>query len=72
LELDRADALYDLPDRRKDSIAAYAAVADKHPDDPAVPQALYMAGFAALGVGAGTNRRWQYSEQSSSDFPITR
>jgi TolA-binding protein len=49
LLMDQADATYDVADRRGDSVALYAAVAAKHPDDPVAPQALYMAGFAALG-----------------------
>jgi len=52
LMMDQADALYDVPERRKESIEAYAAVAAKYPNDPVAPQALYMAGFAALETGA--------------------
>jgi TolA-binding protein len=52
LLMDRADALYDLPDRKKESVDAYAAVAAKYPNDPTAPQSLYMAGFAALELGA--------------------
>lgn len=48
LLMDRADSLYDLPERRKESSEAYAAVAAKYPSDRLAPQALYMAGFAAL------------------------
>ena len=48
---DRADALYDLPNRRKESVAAYAALAAKYPQLPTAQDALYMAGFAALNVG---------------------
>lgn len=51
LLMDQADALYDLPDRRKESVGLYAALATKHPKDPLAPQAMYMAAFAALGVG---------------------
>lgn len=51
LEMDQADALYDLPGRRKESIEAYAAVAAKHPKAPLAPQALYMSAFAALEQG---------------------
>ncbi|MBN2021783.1 MAG: tetratricopeptide repeat protein [Pirellulales bacterium] len=51
LLLDRADALYELPDRRAESIDQYASLAEKYPDDPAADSALYMAGFAALGQG---------------------
>lgn len=49
LELDRADALYEIADRRGESIAAYAELARKHPDHALAPQAAYMAAYAALG-----------------------
>jgi cellulose synthase operon protein C len=51
LQLDQADALYELPERRKEAAAAYASLADKHPQDAVAPQARYMAGFAALNAG---------------------
>lgn len=51
LSMDRADAVYELADRRGESIALYAALAAKYPKDPLAPQALYMAAFAAMGQG---------------------
>ncbi len=51
LLMDRADAVYEIPQRRKEAIALYAAVAAKYPQDPAAPQALYLAGFTALEQG---------------------
>ena len=51
LLLDQADAVYEIPNRRGESVALYAALASKYPQDAAAPQALYMAGFAALGQG---------------------
>ena len=51
IELDLADALYEIPQRRDESIARYAALADAHPQDALAPQALYMAAFASLGEG---------------------
>ncbi len=51
LMMDQADAVYEIPERRGESAALYAALAAKHPDDAIAPQALYMAGFAALGQG---------------------
>lgn len=51
LALDRADALYDLPDRRTESVALYADIAAKFPQDELAPQALFLAAFAALQVG---------------------
>ncbi|HXT58668.1 MAG TPA: tetratricopeptide repeat protein, partial [Pirellulales bacterium] len=51
LAMDKADCLYDLPERRKESIPLYAALAQQHPQDASAPQALYMAAFASLGAG---------------------
>jgi len=51
LLMDQADALYEIPERRGESVALYAALAAKYPKDPLAPQALYMAGFTALGQG---------------------
>jgi TolA-binding protein len=44
----RADALYDIPARRKESAAVYKEFLQKHPQHELAPQALYMAAFAAL------------------------
>jgi TolA-binding protein len=51
LLMDQADAVYELPERRGESVALYAALAEKYPQDPLAPQALYMAAFAAMGQG---------------------
>ncbi len=48
LELDRADALWEIPDRRAEAAAAYAALADKHPDSPVASTALSMTALALL------------------------
>ena len=48
LELDRADALWEIPDRRGEAAAAYASLADKHPDSPAAATALSMTALALL------------------------
>lgn len=48
LLMDQADALYEMPGRRRDSAARYAAVAAKYPDDALAPQAQYLASLAAL------------------------
>ncbi len=48
--MDQADALYDLPDRRKESVALYADIAKRFPQAEAAPQAGYMAAFAALNA----------------------
>jgi len=51
LLMDQADAIYEIPNRRGEAIALYAALAAKHPDDPLAPQALYMAAFSAMNQG---------------------
>ena len=51
LRLDRADALYELAERRAEAIAAYADLAEQFPQHPLAAQALYMAAFASLGQG---------------------
>lgn len=50
LKLDRADALFEDPARRAESVAAYAALATQHPQDALAADALYLAAFAALGL----------------------
>ena len=67
LHFDRADALYDLPPRRRDAVAAYAELAQKHPQDPLSPQALYMAAFASLNVGDHA-KALEYSNQFLKQF----
>jgi TolA-binding protein len=51
LLMDQADATFDIADRRRESIALYAALAARHSQDALAPQAAYMAAFAALDVG---------------------
>jgi TolA-binding protein len=48
LELDRADALWEIPARRAEAAAAYAAIAEKHPQAPAAATALSMTALALL------------------------
>jgi TolA-binding protein len=48
LLMDRADAVYEMPPRRAESIGLFAAVAQKHPGHPLAADALYMATFASL------------------------
>jgi TolA-binding protein len=57
LLLDRADAIYEIPDRRAESIKLYADFAAVHAADPLAPQAQYMAAFAALGTGQHATAR---------------
>ncbi|HEV3022841.1 MAG TPA: tetratricopeptide repeat protein, partial [Pirellulales bacterium] len=51
LALDRADALYDQSDRRRESVPFYVALAQQHPQDSLAVEAQYMAAFASLNVG---------------------
>ncbi len=51
LRLDRADALYELTERRAEAGAAYAELAKQFPQHSLAPQALYMAAFTSLGLG---------------------
>jgi len=50
LKLDRADALFEDPARRRESVAAYAALAAEHPQDTVAADALYLAAYAALDL----------------------
>jgi cellulose synthase operon protein C len=53
LALDRADALWEVPDGkgRSDAAAAYAQIAKDYPDEPAAKTAGSMAALALLEVG---------------------
>ncbi len=51
LELDAADALYEIAERRGEALLRYAQLAESRPNDPLAPQALYMAAFTALQIG---------------------
>lgn len=52
LELDRADALWEIPERRAEAAADYAAVAQKYPDNATVSgAALAMTALALLEQG---------------------
>lgn len=51
LELDRADALWALPDRKADALAAFLDVADRRSATPAAGPATSMAALALLQAG---------------------
>jgi len=51
LLMDQADAVYEIPERSKESAELYAGLAGEYPGDPVAPQALYMAGYVALKYG---------------------
>jgi len=50
LLMDEADALYEIPSKRGESVAKYAAYAEAYPSDASAPQAKYMAAFAAMNL----------------------
>ena len=51
LALDRADALWALPDRQAEAIAAFLAVAERYPATPSAAPARSMAALASLETG---------------------
>jgi cellulose synthase operon protein C len=67
LRLDRADALFAIEARRREAIAAYAALADEQPTDPLAPRALYLAAYCALDVGELAQAQ-QYAAQFEKGF----
>lgn len=51
LELARIDVLYEMPERRKETVTLYPRFAQQHAADELAPQAAYMGALAALTVG---------------------
>jgi TolA-binding protein len=51
LRMDEADAMFEIPEQRKEAVAKYAALAKDFPQHPKAADALYMAGFASLQSG---------------------
>lgn len=51
LQLDRADALWELPEKKTEAAAVYAVILEKYPDDPAAKTALSMTALALLEQG---------------------
>ena len=51
LLMDQADAIYEIPQRRGESVALYASLAKNMSKDPLAADALYMAAYAAMGQG---------------------
>ncbi len=68
LAIDRADASYEIPDRRASAPALYAAAAAKYAQDPAAPTALYLAGFSALGL-RDAKTAMQHASSFLSKYP---
>lgn len=48
LLLDQADALYEIPERRAESVERYLALAKSHPNSEVAAQSLYNAAFTQL------------------------
>jgi TolA-binding protein len=51
LQMDLADAMYELPDARSQAVEQYRKIATEHPQHELAPQALYNVAFAALESG---------------------
>ena len=51
LKMDQANAIYAMPQRRKESITLYQAIVANHADHALAPQSLYNAAFASLETG---------------------
>lgn len=51
LKMDQADALYEISERRSETVALYGKLFEAYPDHAIAPQAGYMAAYSALGVG---------------------
>jgi tetratricopeptide (TPR) repeat protein len=48
LLMDQADAAFEIPEKRKDSIAMFDALASKHPEHSLAPSALHSSAFTSL------------------------
>ncbi|HWB09843.1 MAG TPA: tetratricopeptide repeat protein [Pirellulales bacterium] len=51
LRLGRIDVLYEMPERRKETVTLYRQFAEQNAGHDLAPQAAYMGGLAALTVG---------------------
>jgi TolA-binding protein len=63
LRMDQADAAYDIPERRPESLALYAKIAADFPASPLAPQALYNAAYAALEI-----KKYDEGQKYAADF----
>jgi TolA-binding protein len=63
LKMDQADAVYDLPERRAESVPLYAKIAADHPQDPLAPQSLYNAAYTSLEL-----KQYEASQQHAAAF----
>jgi len=73
LRLARADALYELPDRRKETPALYEEFVKQYPDHALTPEALYFAaeGYlrAAPNAGGESAKAEQLYRQLVAKYP---
>lgn len=51
VHLDRAEAVSAIPQRREEAVGLFEQTAQRFPQDPTAPQALYLAAFTALEAG---------------------
>ncbi len=51
LKLDQANAIYAIPERRRESIPLFQAIVEQHADHSLAPQSLYNAAFTSLELG---------------------
>jgi len=51
LQMDQADALYEVASSRPEAVGLYLKIATDHPQHDMTPQALYNAAFGALELG---------------------
>lgn len=63
LKMDQADAIFELPDRKPDTIELYQALAKDHPNHELAPQALYNAAFAAMEL-----KQFEVAQSAAESF----
>jgi cellulose synthase operon protein C len=63
LKLDQADAVYEQPAKRADSVALYAKIAAEHAQHALASQALYNAAFTALEL-----KKFPEGSQHATEF----
>ena len=68
LEMDRADVLLSITDRRGDAAEAYANIANQHPRHAVAPEARYLAAHSAFAQADYPTAKKQ-SEQFLRNFP---
>lgn len=63
MQLGRIDVLYEMPDRRKETVALSSQFAQQHAEHELAPQAAYRGALAALTVGD-----YAAAQRKASDF----